>query len=287
MKMRILLLTATIAALFLTAESYKHGPSTGPLTGNGNHTGGPGSDNGCVNCCTGANCHAGPSAATQSDFVIRRKISGPASEPVTQYNAGEDYYVTVKVTNSDPDQIRYGFQLEAVGSDQQSKGTFLNIPPNIVEVTKGGRKLLEHGYPIFKAAETDSITFIWRAPVPSVGNVTFYGIVISVDDDGSELMDQPGNPLSVVLGDPLQVSDMKKELATAYPNPFSRFLNVKFSVPQPVMVFDMTGCIVFHNDITCQDPDMRINTENWRPGTYILHAAASSGEYRVLVLNKL
>jgi uncharacterized protein (TIGR03437 family) len=109
--------------------------------------------------------------------------SGPGTLTITglpgTYMPGQEIMVTVTVTQ--PDRVRYGFEVTALDDQGKKAGDLVVTDANRMRIVDGaanfqGRQYIEHilagTAPV--AANQGSWTFTWRAPGESVGRVTFY-----------------------------------------------------------------------------------------------------------------
>lgn len=95
------------------------------------------------------------------------------------YTPGQEVTLTVTVTQ--PDRMRYGFQLTALTDDGQKAGDLVVTDTARTQLRAGaggfaGRQYIEHTLTGVapSGANQGSWSFTWRAPAQSVGRVTFY-----------------------------------------------------------------------------------------------------------------
>src|SRR5688572_30775184 len=102
MKKRTLLISFIAAFSYLAVSSYSGGPASNGL---GDFTGSPIS----MGTCNTTDCHEGGPGATIGKIELRKKTWGASSAPVTYYEAGESYLVTVSATNPSSSLTHFGF----------------------------------------------------------------------------------------------------------------------------------------------------------------------------------
>lgn len=170
--------------------------STGPVAGSSGvpAAGGNPAENTCVMCHT--------------DFPLNPDNQGKMQllGVPSAYVPGKSYELEVRVSH--PEARRWGFQLTAVaGADLHGSGTLTSLPNDKMTQTVAGlvagRTYIEHGS-VGKATgvgKNDGFSwkFIWTAPVPSEGPVTFYGAFNAANGDGSNAGDKIYTPASGIL----------------------------------------------------------------------------------------
>lgn len=268
MKKRSLLLTALVGIIYLTTTSYVSGPF-GSL---GNRTGSPGSSG----TCTGGGCHAS-GAGTTGTIEIRKKSEGMSGTPVTSYEAGEDYLVTLTGTNSSLPE--FGFQMVALDGSNQAVGTFSNTPTGVKTVNSN--KLVEHSTKLAKNGSGDyEVTVDWKAPATAGFPVTFYGIINAVDGTGTSNGDAVSSTISTALTDKTSVANVKNvTVFRAFPNPVQGVLtidmNKAISGNYMINVYNTAGQVVATQvaNINTSNYQSQINTGSWAAGLYFVQIA--------------
>ncbi|GEM_PF-7111195 len=178
--------------------SYHGGIANGGL---GNMTGSPGAGN-----C--GNCHNGGSDTTFSTIRIRRK-GDTTSSNITYYTINSLYTITIRGKHSQYDM--FGFQTVVLDRNNNPVGNFLDFDN------------YSHGYPAIKSiyAENNTripkdtngwfeVNFDWMAPSISSGELTLYGIVNAVNNNGQPSFDKTGQTMAVSMSDstPLTIKNL-------------------------------------------------------------------------------
>ncbi len=105
------------------------------------------------------------------------------------YMADSIYSVKVKIEN--PMTMRNGFQILALGQNNQNAGTWQLTEPDKMKIISGisfpNRKYVTH-----KAAGNlqNEWTMNWKAPSSNVGKITFYSSVLSANNNGMNTGDE-------------------------------------------------------------------------------------------------
>ncbi len=162
-----------VATLFTdnAANRTAHARSTGPDAG---FTKAPGE----FDC---AECHL-----IESPGTGRISITVPPS-----YVPGQTYQITVAHTNTDQTRRRWGFQLTALGDNNERAGTLESLDPTTQTLDGQGpfpsRQYIEHTFDGTYTGQQGgaSWTFRWLAPATNVGPVTFYTAGNQANNDGN------------------------------------------------------------------------------------------------------
>lgn len=138
-------------------------------------TGAPGES---TDACT--QCHAGQTQDGSAENVF--VVVNSSLQPVTSYNPGETYTVSVDMA-SDP--TKKGFSSTALDVTETMAGTFTGSGiGGTQDFSAGGRDYVSH-----TATSNDQNTqlwaWTWEAPATNVGDVTFYVATNSANDDGA------------------------------------------------------------------------------------------------------
>lgn len=288
MKKRSLLFTASAALLYLTLSSYSGGPA---LNGEGNKTGSPGSSGTC------ATCHTGGSSlpATTGSIELRKKIWGASSTPVTYYEAGETYIVTLKGTNSASSLTHFGFQFTALkDADNSAVGTYGNLGTNVHGVPATSPNLVEQSAAIGKNGSGDyEVSFEWTAPASGEGAVTLYAIINAVNNTGSTMDDKPSSTISLALKDVTGVSEISNTISfKAYPNPVQNTLNLEVDNADPgtyfINVYSSTGALVYQtqNVVNTLTSTKSIDLSGVTPGMYYVKVSKDGNSTTIPVLKR-
>src|SRR5262249_35160444 len=119
--------------------------------------------------------------------------SGPGTLSITgvpaNYSPNQQITITVTVTQSN--RLRYGFELTALDDIGRQAGTLVVTDANrtkLITGTVGGnlRQYIEHTFNGVQPTAPDqgSWAFTWTAPAISVGRVTFYAAGNAANGDG-------------------------------------------------------------------------------------------------------
>lgn len=206
-------------ATIIIFSSYHGGAANGGL---GNMTGSPGAGN-----C--GNCHNGGQDTTFSTIMIRKK-GDTASNTIKYYTANSLYTITVRGKHSQYDM--FGFQAVVLDTNNNPVGNFINFDN------------YSQGYPAIKSlyAENNTripkdtndwfeVNFDWRAPAISSGELTLYGIVNAVNNNGQPSFDKTGKTMAIPMADstPLTINLYSSiSNVVIYPCPANDGLYLKF-----------------------------------------------------------
>ena len=151
--------------------------------------GAPASSTGAPNeqTCAVSGCHSDHqlnAGTAQINFEV-------AGHPL-DYEPGKIY--TFKISVSDPNVVRFGFQLVALkNSDNSNIGEFMITEPSRTQLIQNDVKLLDRQYVTYTFPGTSAIktgigewTVDWKAPLQDEGLVSFYLGAISANDDGTD-----------------------------------------------------------------------------------------------------
>ena len=153
--------------------------STPPLA----QTGSISSNGGCDNASGG--CHTGGTAATISFTVF----NAGTTVPVTTYQPGQTYDISVTVSGSGNATPKYGFEMDAEDNGGTNQGTFsLNALSNTIntQILAAGDYVSHHT----ANAATSTWNFSWTAPASAAGIITFYAGGVYADGNGFNSGDQ-------------------------------------------------------------------------------------------------
>lgn len=275
------LFTTTIALSFIAVlfSSYEHGPA---------HEGGlnrTGSTGGAANCA-GSGCHA----ANDPSTIVRIEVRDVAGNLVTSYAPGTTYNVSIVGSNSLSTSLpKFGFQVSAVRSGASQGGTFAAISGTDVRVTNlGGLQIVEHKDELDEASPNHYVAlFTWTAPAVGTGNVTFYGILNALGDDGHKPTDDDDDdddddgdndasypniapPIVLTEGLPNKIESVERYNFKCFPNPCIGQLTISNveEAHATLLVTDLNGRCVFSTEINSSQ--LVINTTAWAPGLYFM-----------------
>lgn len=171
-RLKLFILFAFCAFVFAVFLNERHlvkpvgAFSTGPPAG---HTGAPGEST-----CT--NCHVHVPGAGQLTIT-----------PPQTYTPGQTYQIVVRHTSSDPERLRWGFQLTALAGGNMA-GDLTSTSGDTQTLLGGfGREYIEHTFAGTFGGQSDGAfwTFNWMAPATNVGAVTFYAAGNQANNDGT------------------------------------------------------------------------------------------------------
>ena len=177
-------------------EDFKPRTNGAAAMGLGDKTGSPIS--GGATC---AGCHGGASLNTALSITV----SDANGNIVTAYNPGTSYTLNFEVTSNSSNS--YGFQGVALTSNNWQAGamgtplSFNTQVTNLVS-TGGGLQYAEH----LGTSSTGIFALPWTAPNSGVGDVTFYGVGLAVNGDGSTSGDNASAAVSLTIPESVSTS---------------------------------------------------------------------------------
>lgn len=172
----LLSLIVTITLSAIVAMTPEKSSSGAPAS----HTGAPGEKN-----CTTSGCH--------DDHDINSGTAQLKIEvgSISQYEPGKTY--PVKVSISDADVVRFGFQIVALTNNNSVAGKFSLTDTYRTQFIKNLDQFTDRQYVTYSYDGTDAVstglgewTMNWTAPSTNVGPVTFYAAGVSANDDESD-----------------------------------------------------------------------------------------------------
>lgn len=232
-----LLMIPTMAFLLMSNSSGKSGAFSGS-PGDGGTS--------CTACHSGGNFGA--------SVAITHNI------PDTGYLLNTNYDVTVTGSSS---ATAHGFQMTAEKVDDNSKiGTL--IAGTTSSLTNGNANITHTN------SSNNAWTFQWKSPTTDQGRVTFFGVLVAANGNGTTSGDQ------VVTGDSGQISSLSTAEAKRldfemYPNPSATELSIQLpSGTNEAMVefYDTMGRLSLSKKITMSNPF--INVSPLSSGIYLL-----------------
>jgi len=161
-KIKVTATTFFLVIVLLTISAFRIGnPCDAPLVGG--HTGAPGETS-----CTG--CHGG------TDNTGPANINFNIDGPITVYNPGQVYTITVSMAQTGIDKM--GFAALALKDQNNTTiGTFSLIEPGRTRLfADGNRDYVSHTPCAADAASlgVNQWTFAWQAPMIDAGPITLY-----------------------------------------------------------------------------------------------------------------
>ena len=136
-------------------------------------------------------------------------------------------------------------------------------------------------------------SMIWEKILTLSTGDYFYKYFLNEGWDGAEWPGAPDREIIIVsdtiientwgvLGDGTYIDEFESGCAHLYPNPADRFFNVKAnSTITRIRIVDITGRVIFSR--AYEQKETRINTDQFRPGAYIVHIYTHDG----LIIKKL
>jgi len=188
MKKIAVYLVAGSLPFFMVAFSPERSSSGAP----GSHTGAPGEQT-----CATSGCH--DDNQLNSGTAHLTIDAGGA----TQYVAGQTY--SIKVSISDANVNRFGFQLVALDNTNANAGTFQITDPARTQFIKNDHAFTNRDYITYTFNGTDAVStgksewiVNWTAPATTVGSITFYAGGVSANDDMSDKGDYSYTAIKVL-----------------------------------------------------------------------------------------
>jgi len=144
---------------------------------------------------TCASCHSGGLFGTTMSIAVK----DGAGTTITTYVPGNTY--TVEYTVASGSGFQYGMQGVALTTTNAQAGSFGTPTSTNTQVsTVSSREYLEHSAPA-TGAGTYTFTAPWTAPTSGTGNVTFYGIGMTVNGNLGTSGDDPSTTTTLVLNE--------------------------------------------------------------------------------------
>jgi hypothetical protein len=177
MTLRLLFTTLIFGLILILGMGNKNGRASSQNRGN---TGAPGDETSLGQPKTCQNCHnQGPILASLDITVLDAN-----NQPITQYQPGQQYTASVKITASGTGLQGYGFQMIALrDAGNTDLDGFTDTNPNNYKIAtiNNGRTYAEHDN--ISVANTFNVK--WTAPVAGTGNITFYASGNGVNGNGT------------------------------------------------------------------------------------------------------
>ncbi|MGZ4033537.1 MAG: T9SS type A sorting domain-containing protein [Bacteroidia bacterium] len=291
MKKSRLLYLCLLCVLSIIFSSYYTGVATtfgldctGAETAYGNTSG----------CSITGACHA----HTPSQIWINVNLElDSAGMPVTHYVGGMEYSLKLTGTNVSSDSLPYfGFQVSSIAGDTSAAfpvnaGTWTPpfpaathySPPQPTYFNLG---LMEQNppHPVTTGTGTMGSTYEvainWTAPVAGTGDVSFWGVVNAINNNGHEDGDNYNNNHMIVREWPLPLGINESINSTdflVYPNPVVDQLNLSFKLEKrsavSIMIYDLNGKQVLFIQNTMMEEgiqNVNKNIADLKKGIYLL-----------------
>lgn len=239
------MLKKSILLLFIVfaANSWYHIPTvhsneSQPPKG---RTGAPGETT-----CAITGCHTGAAINSGNGSVAVNFNSGGST-----YQPGQTYNMSVTV--SSVGASRWGFEMVALNSSNQSVGTFIgDVNQNTATGNANNRNYVYHkNAPNGNSPHT--FNFQWTAPASAEGNITFYAIGNGGNDNGNDTGDliyTTTRTISLNVG--VQEVEAGSSLLNVYPNPAADQLQLSYTLDQnadvQISLCDLAGRTVLTLD---------------------------------------
>jgi hypothetical protein len=205
------------------------------------HTGAPGETT-----CNTSNCHVGNSVIFNDASISLTASGGSLSNG---YTANQTYSFFVTLGNG---FNRYGFQVVALNDNNNQAGSFTITNTNGTALaTANGKQYVSHK----NASSGNAFAFNWTAPAS--GNVNFYLVVNTANDDntnGGDQIRQKAYKLTTSSFAPFtysvgigEVKDAAEAGITLFPNPVSDVLNISYTVSDATIqadIYNLNGQLV-------------------------------------------
>lgn len=131
-----------------------------------NSAGSPGGKTGAPGDATCTQCHSG---AVQNGSGFNTITISQGGSPVTQYETGETYDITVSMATNNP---KNGFEIVPLSPTNTMAGSItITDNTNTKSISSGGKTRVTH---TSAGNALTSWSFQWTAPATNIGNVTFY-----------------------------------------------------------------------------------------------------------------
>ena len=255
-----------IMVLFVTLQSRSTGPGG---TANLQVTGAPGSV-GSAGTCANAGCHfQGAFSPTASLELL------DGTDPVTAYQPGKTYTLSVSIAEGDGSPSGYGFQAAALNGSDSQAGSWGTLGSGQQTITLSGRDYLEH------SAMNNSSTFEseWVAPEIGTGEVVFYTAGIAANGNGTAMGDGTASGSLSIGEDPSNsTSDLSGQKASlkVLPNPVYETMNLQINSRIAgdfnVRIMDVMGRVAHSAPVNVQHEQQvaNISVSDLLPGLYVV-----------------
>jgi hypothetical protein len=232
-----------------------------------------------INCTTG--CHSGNPLNNAGGSVV---INGLPSS----YTPGTAYTFSVVITHNTADRIRWGFSVNAVGTNNNNVGTFSTTATN---AAVNGTELSHFNAPFAPIGNTFTFSNLkWTAPVTPTAqeqSVTFYvaGNAANGNDDNS------GDFIYTATKNITLTTTLVSELIPGVQkwkvlnSPSVQNITVLYSLKESAVigfsVYDMSGKLLqteVDKRLPAGDHQQQINSSKLQSGLYIIKMR--SGKYQ-------
>lgn len=277
MKKRIISFTLILPISIIGFQSYK----SGPTSSTGNRTGSNGSNTGC------ASCHGSKSTSTSVSIEL---LDGGTA--VTSYIPGKTYDVRLSATNTNANPV-FGFQLVSGSASPSSSlfGTFDNSGVSGINL-KLSNQLVEQSTPnegtIDAGVSSFSKTIKWTAPASGSGDIKFYSVVNSANNNGDDDSGDDWNfgtsaVISENTGSTNIVEHSNNFHVAIFPNPASEKIQIdlgKVTLDNyDIYVLAADGRSLIHETIAIGQQDKTIVIKSLPAGHYLVNVKSKSADY--------
>jgi hypothetical protein len=279
MKKTITIICALLAGGFMIVDNASNVAIANTSGSQGGYTG---SISDGKTCGTSGGCHGG-GAVDQA--MITSDI------PVTGYVPGEDYTVTITITQSGI--TKFGFEATAEDALGNQVGAITGGSGVNVIGTGGGTGHATHSASSTSGTGVKSWSFTWTAPAFGTGAVTIYGSGNAANSGNNTTGDQiykDAQTFNEVSGVAVEENVSLIEFV-AFPNPVQDVLNVKFdnygASNMQLDLYDLQGRNVraFHNgSIAGAKQQMSYNVSDLDAGIYLLNLTMNGNVYTQKVI---
>lgn len=277
----ILLLAAF--ALVITSGVRDINSNAAPL----GSTGAPGE-----NSCAKSTCHAG-SAINSGTALLNIDFNN------STYQANGVYNITVSLQQTDI--LRFGFQMLALNSNNESTGTFIITDSTRTQTQEGIGVYEGRNYITYKYAGTEPYfsglgrwTFQWKAPATYQGDVTFYAAAVAANNDATDAGDSVYTKQLSIQGDAtgFESSQHNQLGVNVFPNPASASFNVHYIVSKTsdthITLSDMLTQNIYASVSRVDnagEQNAAINTSQLPSGIYLLNIVSDNkaGTQKVVI----
>lgn len=239
---------------------------------------------------TCGSCHGGGSGTTTGAIELRKKDWGPSSTPVSYYEAGKTYIVTLRGTNAS--LSHFGFQLITLDGSNTHKGVYSALPANVKTSSAGLATVVEHNTAIAKDGSGNYVvSFEWTAPASASGPLNMYGIINGVNNDNNSSGDAVSSTITLMLADRTSVTDVANNISfKVYPNPVQDMLNIYVENTAigvyDVVAYNASGAVMTNETINVSTGSNKssINTAAWPSGLYFVQISKDGNRQIVTVV---
>ncbi|QQS28194.1 MAG: T9SS type A sorting domain-containing protein [Sphingobacteriales bacterium] len=277
MTKKILLLTLVFfLGLSFWNNQYVHTNSAQPPLG---RTGAPGELT-----CAGVGCHGG--APNTGPGSVNIFFAGAGSGLF--YYPDSTYVIGLTVNNGGGSGIRYGFEMVALNSSNQSVGTFIGNTPNFTgTASQSSRQYIFHKN--IPNPNSGNYTFQWTAPSSNVGAITFYAAGNSANGNGAESGDLIYTKTLTINGLSVGIEDAAQpnHHFSAFPNPITEnTVGVQYilsgNVQVKIALYDLKGQLLetlFDGEKTAghHQQQLTLNKELFPEGMYLISLQTDNG----------